>query len=104
MKSVDLWECENCGRRAIGGRGEGWVADPEQPNERWHRCAGMAERLLPRPTVQVELDETGCALFDCVIGMDKWASDNDGVHHEAWDAYVAARKLLGLPPPPEERH
>jgi hypothetical protein len=34
------------------------------------------------------------ALLD---GMEAWALDEDGIHPEAWDAYVAGRHLLCRP-------
>jgi hypothetical protein len=36
-----------------------------------------------------------------VKGMSAWAADEDGVHTDAWDAYLAGRAALGLPPPKE---
>ena len=33
-------------------------------------------------------------LHDLVKGMDEWASDEDGIHPEAWDAYKRARAVL----------
>lgn len=101
-RPVDLWECENCGVRAIGGRGEGWVSDEARPGERWHRCRTLSERLAPRDACQVEMDEVGHALFDCVLGMSAWAAAQKGIHPEAWEAYIAARAALGMSPPPIE--
>lgn len=33
-----------------------------------------------------------------VAGFKAWASDEDGVHYQAWDAYQEARQLAGLKP------
>ncbi len=32
-----------------------------------------------------------------IRGMDAWASDEDGIHPEAWDAYRVARAATGNP-------
>lgn len=32
-----------------------------------------------------------------VKGMEAWASDEDGVHYRAWDAFAAGRAALGRP-------
>ena len=33
------------------------------------------------------------ALYDCVKAMEYWASDEDGVHCKAYDAYRRAQRL-----------
>lgn len=99
MSAPELWECENCGRRAIDGIGDGWVATAV--DERWHRCEGTAERLLPRPAFSIDLTPVEQALVGMIRGMRRWAADEDGVHDEAWDAYVAAHKALKLTEPRE---
>lgn len=98
MSAPELWECENCGQRAINGNGHGWTA---RGDERWHRCEGTAERLLPRPAFRIDLTPVEQALVGMIRGMRRWAADEDGVHDEAWDAYVAAHKALKLPEPRE---
>lgn len=93
----ELWECENCGQRAINGNAKGWTARGE---ERWHAC----ERLLlgepPKRAFRVTVaDADGRALMACVRAMRRWGGDEDGIHHEAQEAYVMACKALGLPAP-----
>ncbi len=34
---------------------------------------------------------------DLVKGMEAWARDEDGVHADAWGAYVTARTVIGRP-------
>jgi hypothetical protein len=98
VSALDLWECENCGQRAINGNGHGWTA---RGDERLHNCASTPERLLPRPAFSIDLTPVEQALVGMVRGMRRWAADEDGVHDEAWDAYVAAHKALKLPEPRE---
>lgn len=43
---------------------------------------------------QAEVEPLRDALGSCVYGMAIWANDEDGVHYEAWDAYVHAKRLL----------
>lgn len=38
-----------------------------------------------------------------VRGMEAWASDEDGVHYEAWDAYRDAKMGIGEPVSPHEQ-
>lgn len=33
-----------------------------------------------------------------VRGMEYWASDEDGVHYKAWDAYEKAKMMIGEKP------
>lgn len=35
-----------------------------------------------------------------LIGMDRWARDEDGIHGDAFDAYEDARAFIGQPLPP----
>ena len=37
-----------------------------------------------------------------VNGMERWASDEDGIHPDAWGAYVTARAMIGRPLTAEE--
>lgn len=97
-KTNELWECENCGGRAINGNGAGWTARGE---ERWHDCPKSPERLRPRPAFRVDLGTVEQALVGLIRGMRVWGTDGDGIHDEAWGAYVAAHKALGLPEPKE---
>lgn len=36
-------------------------------------------------------------LQDLIKGIDEWASDEDGIHQEVWEAYKRARKVLLMP-------
>jgi hypothetical protein len=36
-------------------------------------------------------------LRDLTESMEKWASDEDGIHPDAWDAYVRAKKVILSP-------
>ncbi len=97
--TMELWECDNCGRRAINGVGVGW-RNPGDGGRR-HSC----DRVAPGasfPASLVELDDVRSALLGCVYGLRAWASDEDGVHEAAWDHYVAACKALRLPAPKED--
>lgn len=48
-------------------------------------------------------DELDCVdrLSDLIqkllLGIDQWASDEDGIHEDCWDAYEAARAAIGHP-------
>lgn len=99
MSAPELWECENCGARAINGNGHGWTA---RGDERWHHCTRTPERLLPRPAFRLDLTPVEQALVGVVRGVRMWAADKDGVHECAWDAYVAAHRALKLPEPKED--
>lgn len=46
-----------------------------------------------------ERDALRASLRALVDGMKTWASDEDGVHYGAWDAFARAHELLGLPKP-----
>ena len=47
-----------------------------------------------REACGVTMGELAAAL---VLGIEKWSADEDGVHTDAWSAYVAARAALGRP-------
>lgn len=97
---VSLWECENCGARAINGKGREWSTLPG--DRRMHACPRLPSRLSPCPAVAIELAPAEQALVAMVRGFRVWAADTDGVHEHAWDAYVYACRVLGLPEPKEE--
>lgn len=93
----ELWECEECGARAINGKGDRWTAGDGV----WlHDCARTKPGLLAR-AFRVDLGTVEQALVDLIRGMRRWGADTDGIHPDAWDAYVAAHKALGLPEPKE---
>ena len=41
-KRIELWECDNCGARAINGKGREWT---ERNDERFHACADLRGAL-----------------------------------------------------------
>lgn len=99
-RSVSLWECGNCGARAINGTGREWSTLPD--DRRMHACTRLPRRLSPCPAFAVDLNTVERALVAVVKGMRVWAADTDGVHTDAWDAYVEACNVLGLPAPKED--
>lgn len=44
-----------------------------------------------------ERDALGEALEACVVAMDEWGANEDGIAVDAWDAYEVARERLGVP-------
>lgn len=98
MSDVELWECDNCGERAINGNGPGWTA---RGDERFHACERLPARLSPKPASRLAITTTmtvpAASLVALLHGVNRWAADEDGVPAEMWDAYVAAHKALGLP-------
>ena len=100
MSNVELWECDNCGERAINGKGVGWTATRD---ERLHACAGLPARISPQGASRLAINTTltvpASALADLLAGVRRWAADEDGVPEEMWPAYVAACEALGLPRP-----
>jgi len=98
--NVELWECDNCGERAINGNGRDWTA---RRDERFHACAGLTGALTPQPASHLAIDTTvtvpASSLVALLYGVRRWAADEDGVPEEMWDAYVAAHEALRLPRP-----
>ena len=39
---------------------------------------------------------------ELVRGMERWASDEDGIHNDAWDSYIKGKALLIEPVPHEK--
>jgi len=61
----------------------------------WARTGSLLTNHHPDcPQREKELQHL---LESLVEGMNYWASDEDGVHYKAWDAYKAARATLGRP-------
>ena len=94
-----LWECPNCRVRAINGTGPGWHSRPDACT---HACGDLADQQVRMRAHRVRLDAMGYALLAMVRGFRAWAADEDGVHYEAWPAYVEACRVLGLPKPSED--
>lgn len=83
---------------------------PEQTNENpmlcecltWARTEGFAFAHHTR-CPQFNLDRAVRALVAPLVrGMEAWASDEDGIHPEAWDAYVAGKRAIGERVPYED--
>ncbi len=98
MSDVELWECDNCGERAINGNGPGWTS---RGDERFHACGMSRGRVARQAAARVVITTTmtvpAASLVALLHGVNRWAADEDGVPAEMWDAYVAAHKALGLP-------
>lgn len=94
-KRIELWECENCGERAINGNGRARTA---RDDERFHACERLTVSVAKR-AARVTMHNTEAALAALLVGVRRWAADEDGVPYEMWPAYVAACDALGLPRP-----
>ena len=101
-KRIELWECDNCGARAINGKGREWT---ERNDERFHACADLRGALTPQIASRLAITTTmtvpAAALVELLYFVRQWAADEDGVPDEMWPAYVAAHKALNLPEPRE---
>lgn len=97
MSDVELWECDNCGERAINGVGASWVAGD---TGRWHKCARLPKFVEMRDASRVTMHNTEVALAGLVLAVDLFvANEGRRVPYEMRDAYVAACDALGLPRP-----
>ena len=64
---------------------------------RWARAQKLLTEHHPRcPRYDPEGDARE-VIKALVKGIDAWASDEDGVHDDCWDAYANAREMLFRP-------
>ena len=57
----------------------------------------IAAAVRDHAEVGAERDALKAILADCVLGMDSWGADEDGIHPAVWHEYVRAREVLGYP-------
>lgn len=48
-------------------------------------------------TAEARAAELREALEACVVAMDEWGANEEGIAVDAWDAYEVARDVLGVP-------
>lgn len=68
----------------------------------WARTEGFAFGHHTK-CPEFNLDRAVRALVAPLVrGMEAWGSDEDGIHPEAWNAYVEGKRALGEPVPYED--